>query len=218
MSVAACSIHNGAADTRAASREIMSEPIIVENISRAVVIRFNQPALKNPLSIEVLDKLDAVLTALESAAQVEKIIFTGSGDTFAAGANLNEIAAVNGAAAREFGLRGQRLMQKIYRSRLPTVAAVDGFCMGGALDLALSCQMRIASPRSVFAHPGANLGIITGWSGTQLLPRLIGEAKALEMFLTAKKVGAEEALRINLINMVSEQPLAAALAVAVGDG
>jgi enoyl-CoA hydratase/carnithine racemase len=79
--------------------------------------------------------------------------------------------------------------------------------MGGALDLALSCKRRIASPRSVFAHPGANLGIMTGWSGTQILPRLIGEARALEIFLTAKLVDAKEALRINLIDRISDDPL-----------
>jgi enoyl-CoA hydratase/carnithine racemase len=125
---------------------------------------------------------------------------------------LNEIAQLNQKTAREFGQRGQNLMQRIYHSRRLTIAAVDGFCMGGALDLALSCRTRIASPRSVFAHPGANLGIMTGWSGTQILPRLIGEARALEMFLTAKRVSADEALRINLIDKISPNPLADSLA------
>lgn len=190
----------------------MNDAVIVEKIKSTIVLRFNRPEIKNPLSIETLEILKEIFTALESNSSVEKIIFTGSGNTFASGADLNEIAQVNEVTAREFGLRGQNLMHKIYHSNKLTVAAIDGFCMGGALDLALSCKKRIASPRSVFAHPGANLGIMTGWSGTQILPRLIGEARALEIFLTAKRVGANEALRINLIDDINDNPLAFSLA------
>jgi enoyl-CoA hydratase/carnithine racemase len=185
----------------------MSALIIVEQIKSAVVLRFNRPEIKNPLSVETLEKLKEILAASESNQAVEAIVFTGSGDTFASGANLNEIARLTGETAREFGLRGQNLMQTIYRSSKLTVAAVDGFCMGGALDLALSCKRRVASPRSVFAHPGVSLGIMTGWGGTQLLPRLIGEAAALEMFLTAKRVDAYEALRTGLIDKIAANPL-----------
>jgi len=189
----------------------MSEAIIVENVETAVVLRFNRPEIKNPLSIETLDELKEIFTSLESNPAIEKIIFTGSGDTFASGANLKEIAQLNGETARGFGLRGQNMMQQIYYSPKITVAAIDGFCMGGALDLAMSCKKRIASPRSVFAYPGVGLGIITGWSGTQILPRLIGEAAALEMLLTAKRVDANEALRINLIDQIAANPLNEAL-------
>jgi len=190
----------------------MSVTIKVEYVENAVVIRFNRPEIKNPLSIETLDKLAAIFTASESNPAIERIIFTGSGDTFASGANLNEIAQLNEETARSFGLRGQNLMQRIYHSKKLTVAAVDGFCMGGALDLAMSCKTRIASPRSVFAHPGVGLGIITGWSGTQILPRLIGEARALEIFLTAKRIDANEALRIGLIDKISDDPIGDSLA------
>ncbi|MCY7377614.1 MAG: enoyl-CoA hydratase/isomerase family protein [Pyrinomonadaceae bacterium] len=191
----------------------MDDLIIIENIGATVVLRFNRPQIKNPLSIAVLEKLDRVFTALESERNVEKVIFTGTGDAFASGASLKEIAETPAEKAREFALRGQTLMQKIYQSNKLTVAAIDGFCMGGALDLAVSCRTRIASLRSIFAHPGANLGIMTGWSGTQILPRLIGEAKALEMFLTAQRVGAEEALRVGLITAISANPLADALQI-----
>ena len=190
----------------------MSQAILVENIGNAVVLRFNRPEIKNPLSIETLEELKELFTSAESNPAIEKIIFTGSGDTFASGANLNEIAKLDENTAREFGRRGQAMMQHIYYSGKSTVAAVDGFCMGGALDLAMSCKKRIASSRSIFSHPGVGLGIITGWSGTQILPRLIGEARALELFLTAKRIAANEALRIGLIDVVSENPLADSLA------
>ena len=186
-------------------------PILLKRLDEIAVIRFNRPETKNPLSIETLEEIKSIFAELESNNHVIKIIFTGSGDTFASGANLNEIAETSADNARAFALRGQNLMQAIYRSKKLTIAAIDGFCMGGALDLALSCKFRIASPRSVFAHPGANLGIMTGWSGTQILPRLVGEAKALELFLTARRVDAKEALRIGLIDKITLNPLADAL-------
>lgn len=195
----------------------MNDLIRIENVGKIVVLQFNRPAVKNPLSIETLETLREIFTVLESNPNVEQIIFTGSSDTFASGANLNEIARLNETTARAFAERGQSLMQTIYHSGKLTVAAVDGFCMGGALDLAVSCKRRIAAPRSIFAHPGVNLGIMTGWSGTQMLPRLIGEAAALEMFLTAKRINADEALRIGLIDKIAENPLADSLANFTGE-
>ncbi len=191
--------------------EHVTKSLTVKIINSSAVIRFVRPEIKNPLSIQTLEELKYIFADLESNNYITKIIFTGSGDTFASGANLNEIAETNAEKARNFALRGQSLMQAIYQSKKLTVAAIDGFCMGGALDLALSCKLRIASPTSILAHPGANLGIMTGWSGTQILPRLVGEANALEMFLTAKKVGAEEALRIGLIDEISIDPLSESL-------
>ena len=191
--------------------ERVTKNLTVEIIKGSAVIRFTRPEIKNPLSIATLEELKSIFAELESNNNVIKIIFTGSGDTFASGANLNEIAETPADNARAFALRGQSLMQTIYHSKKLTVAAIDGFCMGGALDLALSCKFRIVSPRSIFAHPGANLGIMTGWSGTQILPRLVGEAKALELFLTAKRVDAKEARRIRLIDEISDNPLADAL-------
>ena len=180
-----------------------SENIKIEKIKDFAVIGFIRPEIKNSLSIQTLTELERAFTSLSS----EIIIFTGTGDAFASGANLNEVARLTETTAREFSLRGQRLMQKIYKSEKLTIAAINGFCMGGALDLALACKKRVASPNAVFAHPGASLGIITGWGGTQLLPRLIGKKKALEMFLTAKRINAREALKIGLIDKIAENPL-----------
>ena len=191
--------------------ERLTDNLTVEIVNACAVIRFIRPEIKNPLSIETLEALKSIFPVLESNKLIIKIIFTGSGDTFASGANLNEIAKTSAEGAREFALRGQSLMQSVYHSKKLTIAAIDGFCMGGALDLAVSCKVRIASPRSIFAHPGANLGIMTGWSGTHLLPRLVGEAGALELFITAKQIDAKEARRIGLIDAVSANSLGDAL-------
>lgn len=172
------------------------------------VVRFNRPRQRNALDQEVLAAVEYILDEVLPLHNCRIVVFTGSGDVFASGANLNEISALNRELAPAFARRGQDLMQKIADLPQLTVAAINGFCFGGALDLALACDRRIAAPNAVFSHPGVSLGIITGWGGTQRLPRLIGEAAALEMFLTAKRVDADEALRIGLIDSISEHPLA----------
>ncbi len=99
-------------------------------------------------------------------------------------------------------------MDAIERYPAPVFAAISGYCMGGGLDLALACHQRIASPHAIFGHRGAALGLITGWGGTQRLPRLVGKAKALEMFVAAEKIHAQDALQWGLVNAVGEDPLA----------
>jgi len=189
----------------------MSNAVITENIAGKLIICFNRPEIRSPLSIAVLEYLHEILDKTRQDKNIETIIFTGASDVFASGADLREIAEVTAKTAREFALRGQNLMNKIDGSEKLTIAAINGFCFGGALDLALSCKKRIASPDAQFAHPGANLGIMTGWGGTQRLPRLVGEAAALEMFLTAKRVSAEAALEIGLIDAIFDEPLTKAL-------
>ncbi len=190
----------------------MSNGVIVEEIGRSLVVKFNRPETRNPLSIEVLESLSRIVARTNASANIATVVFTGVDGVFASGADLREIAGVAGGdAAREFSLRGQRLMTEIADLRSDTIAAINGFCFGGALDLALACRRRIASPDALFAHPGADLGIVTGWGGTQRLPRLIGEARALEMFFTAKRVTAEEALGIGLVDALDANPLESAL-------
>lgn len=183
------------------------EGIAIEFTSKALIIRFVRPEIRSPLSIFVLERLNKILDETAKNDRIEKLIFTGKDEVFASGADLREIAGINEKTAKEFALRGQNLMNKIAIAKQLTIAAINGFCFGGALDLALACDKRIASPNAQFCHPGVGLGIITGWSGTQRLPRLIGEAAALEMFLTAKRIDANEALRIGLIDAVSNNLL-----------
>ena len=182
----------------------MSNALIIESYPKFKIISFNRPAIRSPLSIFVLEKLNKILDEISEDSEVETLIFTGKDNVFASGADLREIAETIKETAREFALRGQNLMNKIASVNQTTIAAINGFCFGGALDLALACDRRIAAPNAQFSHPGVNLGIITGWGGTQRLPRLIGEAAALEMFLTAKRVDANEALRIGLIDEIVE--------------
>jgi len=138
---------------------------------------------------------------------IKALIITGNDKFFSAGADLKEIAQLNGPEAFEFSRAGQRLMNTIDRFPVPVIAAIHGYCMGGGMDLALACDFRIAAPNAVFGHRGASLGIMTGWGGTQRLPRLIGKPRALQMFLLAEMVEAEEALRIGLVDTVAEDPV-----------
>ena len=189
----------------------MSDALKIENYSDKIIIKFNRPEIRSPLSIFILDEININLTKISENKTVKLIIFTGREDVFASGADLREIAEITEDTAKDFAIRGQNLMSKIAQMPQTTIAAVNGFCFGGALDLALACNMRIASPDAVFCHPGVNLGIMTGWGGTQRLPSLVGQAKALEIFLTAKRIGANEALKIGLIDEVCENPLEKAI-------
>jgi enoyl-CoA hydratase/carnithine racemase len=155
---------------------------------------------------------DCVLSlagAVEHLAREKRpIVFTGNDRFFSAGAELEEIAALDGPTAYEFSKMGQALMGAIDCFPAPIYAAVSGYCMGGGLDLALACHHRIASPHAVFGHRGAALGLITGWGGTQRLPRLVGKGKALEMFVGAEKIMAPAALPIGLVDAIANDPVA----------
>jgi enoyl-CoA hydratase len=185
--------------------------ILFERLDGSAIIRFNKPEIRNPLGSETVRMLIDLMRRIESDGGISKTIFTGRDSVFASGADIREIAELSLEHAPAFGNLGQKLMDSISKSSKPTIAAVNGFCFGGGLDLAISCSRRVASPSATFCHPGAGLGIITGWGGTQRLPRLIGSAVAIEMFMTGKVVDANEALRIGLIEAIAEDPLARAL-------
>ena len=123
---------------------------------------------------------------------------------------------LTGPAAFELSRLGQRLMTAIDGFPAPVYAAISGYCVGGGLDLALACRRRIAAPHAVFGHRGAALGLITGWGGTQRLPRLIGREHAVAMLIAAEKVGAPEALRIGLIDSITDDPVAGAIRQLLG--
>jgi len=188
--------------------------VVAEERGALAVIRIDRPEQRNSLSVATLSKLDDAFSSLSTRDDINAVIFTGTGDVFASGADIRELQTLNPDSARRFAERGQSLLQRIAAARQLTVAAVNGHCMGGGLDLALACRVRVAAPAAVFAHPGARLGIITGWGGTQRLPRLIGAARALEMFATTRRLSADEALEFGLVSHVHADALACALELA----
>ena len=144
----------------------------------------------------------------ELANQDRPLVIAGNERFFSAGADLREIAALDGPSAFDFSQMGQALMCEIENFPASIYAAISGYCMGGGLDLALACHHRIASPHAVFGHRGAALGLITGWGGTQRLPRLIGTAAALQILVAADKLSAGHALRIGLLDAIADDPVA----------
>ncbi|MDP9161189.1 MAG: enoyl-CoA hydratase/isomerase family protein [Acidobacteriota bacterium] len=159
--------------------------------------------------------LDFVLAMRKTIAQISfaprPLIITGNDNYFSVGADLFEISSLTGTSAYDFARTGQGLMNALQSYPAPVYAAISGYCMGGGLDLALACHYRVASRTALFGHRGAALGLITGWGGTQRLPRLIGKGRALQMFSAAEKVSAKDAFEIGLVDAVADDPLAEAL-------
>ncbi len=197
-----------------------NEHYVLTRERQCAVLRLNSSEGTNILS---LARVRALLSAVEElrpeaeSGRLKGLIITGNEKFFSAGADLNEISQLTGPTAFEFSRHGQALTSTMDRFPAPVFAAIRGYCMGGGMDLALACDYRIAAPDAVFGHRGAALGVMTGWGGTQRLPRIIGKARALQMFLLAEMVGAEEALRIGLVDRVEEDPVEKALASAHRD-
>jgi enoyl-CoA hydratase/carnithine racemase len=186
-----------------------SEFFTLENHQRTWLLRLRSEDGMNLLSRACVMALTEAVLGL--AREAQPLIIAGTAEFFSVGADLNEIARLCGPDACEFSKMGQTLMNEIEQFPAPVLAAVQGHCMGGGLDLALACHGRLASPHAVFGHRGAALGLITGWGGTQRLPRLIGKARALEMFVGAEKIYAREALRVGLIEDVVDDPVGEAV-------
>jgi enoyl-CoA hydratase/carnithine racemase len=182
----------------------------IEPHGKAVLLRLTSSDSTNRLTRARVKALTRILEELANHPP-SRLVIAGNAQFFSAGADLNEIAALTGPQAIRFAHMGQQLMNAVATFPAPTIAAVHGYCMGGGLDLALACDRRIAGPHALFGHRGAALGLITGWGGTQRLPRLIGKARALQMFLAAEKVHASQALQIGLVNAVAQDPLGVAL-------
>jgi enoyl-CoA hydratase len=157
------------------------------------------------------------LSAEAESGNLKRLIITGNNKFFSAGADLNEISQLTAAQAFEFSRAGQALMLAIDQFPVPVIAAIRGYCMGGGMDLALACDYRVAAPNAVFGHRGASLGVMTGWGGTQRLPRLIGKARAMQMFLLAEMVKVDESLRMGLVDKIAEEPIHEAITRATNE-
>lgn len=159
----------------------------------------------NRLTLELVCELADAL--LDMWANAKPLIIHGNDKFFSAGADLSQIQRLTASEAFAFAKAGQRLMNAIAQFPAPVYAAIGGYCMGGGFDLALACHRRIAAPNAVFGHRGAALGLVTGWGGTQRLPRLVGKSCASAMFVAAEKLHAQQALSIGLVDAIAENPV-----------
>jgi enoyl-CoA hydratase len=189
-------------------------PIVTEITDSIAIVRFNRPAQRNPISLDTLQQLRSTTRALFARHDILAVIFTGTDDIFASGANIRELAQLDTKAALKFSKLGQELFQTMADARQVTIAAINGYCLGGGLDLALACDIRVASKSAIFSHPGARLGIITGWGGTQRLPRITKKGAALDVMLTARRLTSPEALALGLVTHVCDLPLQQAMKIA----
>jgi enoyl-CoA hydratase len=187
----------------------MASEFIREELSDSVaIIHLNRPEKLNTLSREMVFTLSNTLTNLDQQTDLRAIILTGAGEkAFCAGTDISELTGLDETEARAVSERGQSLCEQVERSSVPVIAAINGVAAGGGCELALACHIRIASPNAVFSLPETKLGVIPGYGGTQRLAREIGRARAIEIMLTARTVGAEEALRIGLINRIAATSL-----------
>ncbi len=170
---------------------------------RVAVLTIDHPPV-NAFNRATLNDLDAALDELIANEQVKVIIIAGAGEfAFIAGADISEIAAVKDAAeAKTFIFKGQEIFSKIESCPKPVIAAIHAVALGGGMELAMACHIRILADRARLGQPETNLGIIPGWGGTQRLPRIVGPGKALELILTGDMINAQEAFRLGLANKV----------------
>ena len=170
------------------------------------LVTVNRPEKLNALSGAVIGDLRQAFERIAGERAIRAAILTGAGEkAFVAGADIQELAALSGLEAQEFARRGQQVFRMLETSHKPSVAAVNGFALGGGLELAMACTVRFAAENARMGQPEVKLGIIPGYGGTQRLPRLVGRGRALEMLLAGDPVTAAEAYRIGLVNAVVPQ-------------
>src|SRR5919106_2898220 len=178
------------------------ETLLLEKRDRVAIITINRPDKRNALNIKTREEGAALLEELRADSSVGVVVFTGAGDkAFIAGADIAEFAGRTSITQRDV-MMGRSLFTAIDTFPKPVIAMINGFCLGGGCELALACDMRIASENAQFGQPEINLGIIPGGGGTQRLTRLVGEGKAMEMILTGEIINAHAAHAIGLVNLV----------------
>jgi len=171
-----------------------------ENIG---LLTINRPEKMNAISQELTTELSQLLDGIENDEKLRVLVITGSGDkAFVAGADINELVDRDARLGRRVSSERQEIFSRIENLHVPVIAAVNGYALGGGLELALACSIRICSEKAQFGAPEVKLGIIPGDGGTQRLPRLVGQGRAMEMIITGDFIDAQEAYRIGLVNKV----------------
>jgi enoyl-CoA hydratase len=179
------------------------ENLFCEQTEAVATVTVSRPKVLNALNAATIQELDDCLLRLRDDTSVRAIVLTGEGDrAFIAGADIAELSQLTPTAAREVARRGQALCDRLERATKPIIAAVNGFALGGGLELAMACTLRVAADTAKLGQPEVNLGLLPGFGGTQRLPRLVGPGRALEMLLTGEPIDATEAWRIGLVNRV----------------
>jgi enoyl-CoA hydratase len=181
------------------------ENLLLDVKDQIARITFNRPNVLNALNFKTVEELGNCLDALKSDDAIRVLILTGAGEkAFVAGADINELARQTALDGKDTALRGQAVFGRLESMGKPSIAAINGFALGGGCELALACTMRIASRTARLGQPEVKLGILPGYGGSQRLSRLCGKGMAHELILTGEMISAEEALRIGLVNHVTE--------------
>ena len=177
--------------------------LLIDTADGVRTIRINRPDKLNALNAATLDALDAAFTDADRDAAVRVVVLTGAGPkAFVAGADIAEMNTLSPVQGRDFSLRGTRMMRRVEKLSKPVIAMVNGFALGGGLELAMSCHLRIAADTAKVGQPEINLGLIPGFGGSQRLLRLCGRAATLELCLTGAPITAERALQLGIVNRV----------------
>lgn len=174
----------------------------VEKQGHVAIMTISRPEALNALNSQVLTDLDAAIDQVENDAEVYVAILTGDGRSFVAGADIGEMKEFSAIDGKRFGVHGGSVFLKLENMAKPVIAAVNGFALGGGCELCMACDIRLASEKAKFGQPEVGLGITPGFCGTQRLPRIVGVAKAMELILTARTIGAAEAKEIGLVSYV----------------
>ena len=181
--------------------------ILLEKKGLIAVATINRPKALNALNSEVLTDLDELVSTVKADADIRALVITGSGEkAFVAGADIGEMSTLTKEGGEAFGKHGNNVFRAIETLPIPTIAAVNGFALGGGCELSMACDIRICADTAVFGQPETGLGITPGFGGTQRLARLVGPGMAKQMVYTARNIKADEALRIGLVNAVYPLP------------
>lgn len=181
----------------------MYQTLIYEKKENIGVLTINRPQRMNAISNELTSELKKFLDEIENDDELRVLVITGAGDkAFVAGADINELVDRDALIGRRVSRQRQEIFSRIENLHVPAIAAINGYALGGGLELALACSIRVCSDKAQFGAPEVKLGIIPGDGGTQRLPRLVGLGRAMEMILTGDFIDAEEAYRIGLVNKI----------------